>query len=381
MNKSILIALLLISAAALIPIAGARPATLPGGGNSNPPGGQCSSLPVGMQLNITYQAPWYCAINAQITSVWESDLPLAEIALLIAFSIASVIFAVGAGIKSDRIRNFGIGELYEATASAIIILIFLFVSAVAFGLVPSIVVGTINPYATSLGLINKTINSAEAIYTSLFSIYVTDAQYTSITITLLIGGAPLKSIASQILTSIPQLYSAPLSIFVLEPASAIGGLIIDGITALYAEYYLLIFFASVSIPAFLVPGTIFRAIFPTRAFGGMLIALAMGFFIVMPSLFAVAYYFTAPNLLSSMQLTASQLTRFGSGAGAETNGLTATSPLPTLLQNVNSEMSSFWLLILFYPSLIMAVTYAFVTQVATFIGGATYTGSRLRSFI
>jgi hypothetical protein len=351
-----------------------------GGGGAGTLSGPCANLPPSIQQNITSLAPWYCPINSEISSVWENDLPVAEIALLIAFSIASIIFAVGAGIKNDKIRNFGLGELYEATASAIIVLIFLFVSAVAFGLIPSFFVGSINPYATAFHLINQTINGAESIYTSLFNIYATDAFYTSVSITISSALPPLNTLNGY-LTPILQAAYAPITLLVMEPAYAIGGLLIDGIVALYAEYYLLIFFATVSIPAFLVPGVILRALFPTRAFGGMLIAMAMGFYIVMPALFAVAYYFTAPNLLSSMQTTATQLTRFGSGTGAETNGLTSSSPLPTLLQSVGSTLSSFWLLILFYPALIISVTYIFITQIANFIGGASYTGSRVRSFI
>ncbi len=353
---------------------------LGGGGNagSPPPGGPCSNLPSSIQQNIQTSAPWYCPIDAEIASIWDQDFPLAVIALLISFSIASVIFAVGAGMKYDRLRNFGIGELYEATASAIIVLIFLFVSAVAFGLIPSFFVGMINPYATSFHLINETIVGAESIYSSLFNIYAADALYTSFTVSIY---SSLYPAIGGIVPSLLQTFYAPITLFVMEPAIAIGGLLIDGIAALFAEYYLLIFFASVSIPAFLVPGVILRALFPTRAFGGMLIALAMGFFIVMPTLFAVSYYFTAPNLISSMQTISTQLTLFGSGTGAETNGLSSASPIPTLLSSVQSAMSSFWLLILFYPPLIIAVTYFFVMQVSDFIGGASYSAGRLRSFI
>ncbi len=379
-KKSAALILLILLMVAVPSAAYAGPINGGSAGSGSGPGGACSSLPIPVQqqVQIASLAPWYCPINNQIASIWKGDLPIAEIALLIAFSIASMIFAVGAGIKSDRIRNFGIGELYEATASAIIIILFLFVSAVMLGLIPSFVVGTINPYATALHLINNTVNTAESAYTSLFNIYITDAEYTSVfaTITLTLLNTP-----SLVISVNPDYYRLPILLFFMEPAVVVGDLLIDGITALLAEYYLLIFFATASIPVFLVPGVIFRALFPTRAFGGMLIAIALGFYLVAPTLFALVYYFTAPNLLSNMQITSAQLSRFGAGTGAETNGLTSTSPLPELLQNVNSEMSSFWLLILFYPALIIAVTYAFITQVSNFIGGAIYTGSRLRSFI
>ncbi|MGC8622587.1 MAG: hypothetical protein ACP5UC_01325 [Candidatus Micrarchaeia archaeon] len=340
--------------------------------------GPCSNLPSSIQENVQANAPWYCPIDAEIASVWQQYSPIAVIALLISFSIASIIFAVGAGMKYDRLRNFGIGELYEATASSIIVLIFLFISAVAFGIIPSFFVGAINPYATAFHLMNETIVGAESIYSSLFNIYATDAFYTSFTVS--IYSALYPALTGTVPTLLQSFY-APIMLFVMEPANAIGGLLIDGIAALFAQYYLLIFFASASIPAFLVPGVILRALFPTRAFGGMLIALAMGFYIVMPTLFAVVYYFTTPNLISSMQTISSQLTVLGSGTGAETNGLSSTSPIPLLISSVGSAMSSFWMLVLFYPPLIIAVTYFFVTQVSDFIGGASYSVGRLRSFI
>ena len=113
-------------------------------------------------------------------------------------------------------------------------------------------------------------------------------------------------------------------------------------------------------------------------------ALAIGFYLIMPTLFAVAYYFTAPGITQQLQVAADQATRFG--AVTDVDSLTTpTSPMIMQVQgmqeNVTSAISSFWLLILFYPLLIISMTYAFVTQIASFIGGVARSGAKLRGFI
>ena len=336
----------------------------------------CGPLPNSIVSQIENSAPWYCPINEQVYDTWSSETPIAFAAILIAFSIAAIIFMVGAGLRNDKIRNFGIGELYEAIASAIIVGLFLYVSAVAFGIIPSLFVGTINPYATAFHLILSTIQQAEGVFSSLYNVVIMDSFYASINVEIAfpIAGTPPISLLT-------LLYSLPLEALVIEPSMVLGTFIVEGITALYAEYYLLVFFSVASIPVFLVPGVIFRAIFPTRALGGMLIALAMGFYIIMPTMFAIAYYFTAPSILHTLSTASIQMNRFGQGSGAITNAITPDSPLVTQVGSVQSAMSSFWLLILFYPLLIIAVTYAFVTQIATFIGGASQMSGKMRTFI
>jgi hypothetical protein len=175
-------------------------------------------------------------------------------------------------------------------------------------------------------------------------------------------------------------YVVPLQVLVIDPLLTLGQQLSDGIAALWAEYYLLLFFSVASIPVFLVPGIILRAIFPTRALGGMLMALAIGFYLVMPTMFAVAFYFTAPGVAQTLQIAASQSSRFANGV--DVSSLSTTSPVVTQMQSTQSALSSFWLLIFFYPLFITATTYAFVTQVAQLIGGAaSSTGGKMRGLV
>ncbi len=335
----------------------------------------CGLLPPGLAKSISAYEPWYCPINEQIYMEWKPYLPLALLVVLLSFSVAAIIIMLGIASHSERIKNFGVGELYEATASAIIVGLFLYVSAVMFGVTPGLLVGSINPYATAFNLIGNTIGNAEGVITGLTSVYMHDAEYTSFQVTLQVEQASVS-----IVQTILNTYYAYLIVYFMDPALNLAGLLSDGVLALYGQYYLIVFFSVASIPVFLIPGVLFRAFFPTRAFGGMLIAVALGFYIVAPSMFAIAYYFTAPNLLHELAGVSAQITRFG-GTSSVQNSLSPTSPLTLAVSSAGSAMSSLWLLILFYPVLITSVTYAFIVQVANLIGGASRMGGRMRGFI
>ena len=334
---------------------------------------ECALLPPSLAQTISTYEPWYCPINQQIYSIWQPYIPIALLAVLLSFLISAGIIMAGIAAHSERIKNFGIGEAYEATASAIIVGLFLYVCAVMFGIGPGILVGSINPYATAFNLIGSTISNAEGVINALANVYMHDAEYISFQISTSVAGT---SLIQTILNS----YFAYIEVYFMDPALNIAGLLSDGIIALYGQYYLMVFFAIASIPVFLIPGVIFRAFFPTRAFGGMLIAIAIGFYLVAPSLFAIAYYFTAPNLLHSLAAISAQTTRFG-GSSSVHNSLSPTSPLVVQVQSAQNAMSSFWLLILFYPVFITTITYAFIVQIANLIGGASRLSGRMRGFI
>lgn len=343
----------------------------------NPPA--CALIPSDLSGQIEASAPWYCPINQQIYDSWINDLPIAGAALTLAFAIAALIYLIGVLIKSDKVRNFGVGELYEATASAIIVIIFLYVCAVVFGLVPSNVVGTINPYPVAFNLMLSTIYQAETVYNSIYQVFL----YTSLTYQVGIEvdlPNPLFQYIGQAASVGFKIWNVLADIFVLEPSRQLASFITDGILAIYAQYYLLEFFAVAAIPCFLVPGVIFRAILPTRSLGGILIALSIGFYLVMPSLFAVAYYLTAPSVLQQLSTSSQVLNRFG-GNGVSIGELSSGSPLVTQLTSIQSAITNFWLLMIFYPLLIIAVTYAFVVELARFLGQAPNMTGRLRTFV
>jgi len=109
-----------------------------------------------------------------------------------------------------------------------------------------------------------------------------------------------------------------------------------------------------------------------------MIAMAFGFFLVMPSLFAVAYYFTTPTVQRDMSSATLQVVSMNPDPQL---AISSTSPLAVQLQSVKTSLNGFWLMIFFYPALIIAITYAAIREIASFIGRAQSMGGRIRGFI
>jgi hypothetical protein len=342
----------------------------------------CGTISSAISSQITQNEPWYCAINQQIYSQWQGYLPIAVVVIFLSFGIAAVIFMIGVALNSNRIRNFGIGEFYEAIATAIIIVAFLYLCSVMFGVFPGIAVGNLNPFAVAFHYISTTINTAETMYSALFSTNLVLSYAVSSTVKLAFGGSLGKSSVLNFISFLPQLFvnvlTIPVTIYFIDPTIAIAGFLTDGIAALYAEYYILVFFATAAIPVFLIPGIFFRAIIPTRSLGGIMIAMAFGFFLVMPSLFAVAYYFTTPTVQRDMSSATLQVVSMNPDPQL---AISSTSPLAVQLQSVKTSLNGFWLMIFFYPALIIAITYAAIREIASFIGRAQSMGGRIRGFI
>ncbi|MGC8586925.1 MAG: hypothetical protein ACP5K9_01390, partial [Candidatus Micrarchaeia archaeon] len=306
-------------------------------------------------------APWYCSqINQAVYNAWHPWIPIATLAILVSFFIGVLIFMSGLILNSEKVRTYGIGEIYEALATAIIVIMFMLIAAVMMGLIPGFVVGPIDPYNTSLVYINNTISSAENLFTALFNTNMAASFYASF-------GIDISSVVYASL--ITGVFSQAILILYVLPAQAIGAVLVQGLLVLHIEFYLILFFMYASIPVFLIPGIIFRALLPTRALGGMLIAISIGFYLIMPLLFSIAYFFTNTTVLSSLNQETAAINAYGGGANSQANAVSPTSPLVETLGNIQSSMGAFWLSVLFYPALITAATYMAVITIAEFIGG------------
>ncbi len=346
----------------------------------------------------TYPAcPSSTQVQSNIDASWGPDFNIALIAVLISFLIATIIFMVGAAAKSDRIRNFGLGEIYEAITTAIIVGFFLFIAGLVINTVPSVLIGSTSslsttnslvlfqggkptaaltdPYVFAIGGICNTIGNLEYIFDqNMFDISVSAPWLLNVngcctgyaqlamaltvdyTIELPILGEFESYLQSFVAGSVAAIKLSDYVQYML-PIITLAPLITDLMAVLWSEYYLLVFFSFMS-PILVATGVVFRAFFPTRAFGGMLIAIGMGFYVVMPTLFAFVFSQCTPNTSGCIDL----------------NGL----PGP-LYTSVFAPMQPLWLFVLFYPVLVISVTYAFITQVANFIGASTQMGGRLRA--
>lgn len=322
--------------------------------------------------------PWYCSQISQATAnIWYQWAPIALITAMLALLLGVMIFIAGTSMRSEKLKNFGIGEMYEALATMLIAVAFLFLSAILFGIIPTFITGPINPYNTSLTYISNIISGTQYLVTSMYNVIMLDSYYSSIAINVQIGTAgAYEGTGSGLAQWFNAGTSAIFSLFII-PAQAVSGLLTDGLLALYAEFYFILFFMYTAIPVFLIPGIIMRAIFPLRSVGGLLIAVAIAFFLIMPILFSVAYTLTIPGAMQQLTMQSALISAEGAGSLSQTNAECISCPLVTTVQGVQNSMGGYFLSVLFYPALILALSYISMNIIAEFIGGATQTTKRM----
>ena len=294
--------------------------------------------------------------------------PILLLAILLNFLIAAMFFLVGSALKNERWRSMGMGELYEAIAGSIIIGLFLYIAWVILIVIPA----SLAPTATqgSLSPITFTLQSITSIETNLEKAF--NIAYSNYFYWMDIFLSKFEFSASSLSFSLSDsLITFPALFTTILPSYAIAQFLVDGMYILWAEYFLIEYATIAAIPAFIIPGIIFRAFFPTRAFGGMLIAVGIGFLIVMPTLFAFAF---------------SSVCAPSNGSPASLSSCNLGTPLPSQAQGLfnnalQSYMAPFWIVVLFFPALIIALTYAFITTTANFLGQSASMGGRIRGFI
>ena len=358
------VALIILSQIAYAKIA--PPTTIFGGsgpGNNVPQSvGYCPN-----QYSINAIAPWYCSqINQAAYKVFTDWEPILMLAVLFSFMVAAVIFVAGIVARNSKLRSYGIGEFYEAGASLIFVVFFMLLAALIFGIIPGLYIG-VDPYNTSLTYIYNTINATQSLLTALYNPAMLAYFYTSISITV-----RTLAIASKIL----QYLTIPLEILFIIPAIALSSLLVEGLLMLYIEFYLILFAMYASIPVFLIPGIFLRSIIPTRSVGGLLIGAAIGLYFILPTLFSIAFFFTFQGTMQAFIAATAKLNNIAQGSNAITNGAlpNGQNSIPQEIKTIQEMMGSFWISVIFYPALILALTYFSITTIADLLGGMRPSG-------
>ncbi len=335
--------------------------------------------------------------QAQVDGIWDTEMPVAFVAVSMAFIIALIIFMIGAAAKSDRLRNFGIGEIYEAMVSAMFVIAFAALAALILQTIPqsglNVVFGTpgptytgaqvTDPFVTATSGICTLVGNVETIYDQALNgnpgacngaciVFLPSSLVLPCLDTALNEGGYMNiqcfltytmsidfydEVKIQPFQLVGILYLTQLYQDYVVPEQVAGAVATDALYLLWAEYYLMQYFEILG-PIFITAGVIFRVVLPTRAFGGVLMAIGIGFFVIMPVILSIA--FTIPPVPVSTGIP----TIGGSQPG---------------VQNLSSELDALWITITVYPALAVALTYSFITQLATLIGASASMGGRLRA--
>lgn len=257
---------------------------------------------------------WYEIYDKQLQKIWEIYQPVAMIAVLLSFLVASLLYGFGIILNNERLRNYGMAEFLESAASLLMVILFLLALQILVnvfyfpvetesGITPEQKqVVKIGPFAyldAKLAHIqeiaNKTfIGLSSALYyltaISSFELSSPSGWETAGSSTLLKYGPPVISGAGALL----KIYQRILNTFITLFAE-LANFTLGGIKAISLQRALLKFFAVSALMVFLPMGVVLRIFPPTRGAGGVLIAIAFSFFFIFPFTYLIFYLPSGPN--------------------------------------------------------------------------------------
>ncbi|MGC9149717.1 MAG: hypothetical protein ACP5FX_01215 [Candidatus Micrarchaeia archaeon] len=340
---------------------------------------------------------WYLKqYDEEIKGIWKEYQPIALIAVLLSFTVASLLYSFGFILQNDRLKNYAMAEFLEAVASLLMVILFVvLLQILASTFFPVVTQGAtpeqkqiveIGPFAyldAKLNLIQQVSNKT---YTATINLlYILDfmSSVKISTPTLEKNSVPeLLFNANSILGKFGFIYTsrlAPIMNTFIAALTEIGEYIYSGLKALSFQRALLKFFAESSITVFLPLGVVLRIFPPTRGAGGMLIAMAFSFFFIFPFVYLVFYLPSGSNsfasiLLSNLQKINSKLDEINSdkilafikvsmNSGALAIFTTFVYSIKLILDLLSSS-TLLNLFISFYP------TYLFATSIIPVIAGA-----------
>ena len=313
--------------------------------------------------------PWYAAEYARVQEAWSVYGAIASIGVLVSFLIVAVAYMIAIGFDLPELKSWAKAEFYQALASAVLVGGFLSLTWIMLDEGMAKIIGqNIDPFKMAYSYFSNLTSQLTTLY---------DINYYIC--------APLEALASITVYSnvgaeLP-LFSYILKPLVIEPLHLANYYIVQFLVLIGMWRGVLQFFQTSAFATFLPLGVVLR-IFPiTRGAGGLLIAIAIGFFIVFPTMFAFITMMTEEENSLAEQL---QSDKKEPGIGlnlAEFNACdqdlesiskdVEEQTDPAVLAKINSYFSflpTIWMKILFYPIVVMAVTITFIKTLSPLLG-------------
>lgn len=303
-------------------------------------------------------------------------MPWMEIALLcafICFMANTLIYMLAFLTQSEELKHWVKGQYLDVTASAVLIILAVFLLTQAGAFFSGAVGDTTQVYCGgSLGSRNANqpfqimqcrlqtkIFEFEKLYDQIY-----DANY------------PVERLKSMMI----YLFGAPVWFGDMtyhqqvEGAHLVAYKITDILISLQAQYALTNYIANNMLSVFLPLGLLLRIPPPTRGLGGLLIAIAIGMYFVFPTIYVVidpAFTVLAPTLPPTTHQVGQCYQGF-KGAVTMVNDFTTfqREEVPPLnFTQIFDFVAKLSLELFFYPFVALAVTFVFIQNVAQILGG------------
>ena len=324
------------------------------------------------QESPTPRPQWFQAEVDAISATWAIWGPSALLAVTISFSVVALAYMIAIAFDMHSLRNWAKAEFYQSLASLILVLGLvsmtqLMMSEQLFG---TILGHGVNPFAISDAYLNDLQNALQYYYrTYYFCNFPVEALSTfSIYINAVGIDVPVAA------------FLRPLRV---EPAHIAGSYITQSLMLVSIWKGLLEFFKTSAFATFLPLGVFLRIFPPTRGAGGLLIAIAIGLFLVFPTMIAFLSLISQDESALANQVgiiedvcsgltfvDVSTLTCCNNDAEyAMRTAEDQSDPSITAgINSANSYLPGVLLKVLFYPIIVMAATITFIKVLAPLLG-------------
>jgi len=303
-----------------------------------------------------------------MSATWQAWLPVAALGVLVAFLLAALAYMVGYGFDMRELRMWAKSELLQALASAVLVGFLIVMSQIMLDEGMAVILGqSTNPFAIGHRYLNHMSDYLVDKYRWAYGLNWLPEMTSSFYLFSNTGGPERY----------PFLFLKPIF---SDPLHLAGHFIIQILMVIYFQQALLSFFQQKMFTVVLPLG-VFLRIFPiTRGAGGLLIAIAIGFFIVYPTMFAFVAKMTGENMAMSDVMNTGSASTVGvdftqfSACEQDFESMAEISEnmvSPAVISKVNQFHSFVPPIILksvFYPMIIFAVTISFIRIAAPLLG-------------
>jgi hypothetical protein len=287
-------------------------------------------------------------------------------AVLVSFSLATLAYMVSVIFELRGLRNWAKAEFYQALASAVIVSGLMLLTTLMFNVGVKAMIGTdINPFQRSMDYLDGVLKELSSLYTSTYDQNFLFELLPTFTFYINAAAFSIK----------PFFWLTPT---VITKNHLITQLITTVAITTSFQKALIFFFVNTGFAVFLPLGVILRAFPLTRGAGGLIIAIAIGFFIVYPVMFTYVSLMseakpTVEEITGSMTFGGLELGQFSAGAIDFENATEfANSALnPQVAQKVDFIFG--WLgpvaiKIFYYPVVVFMVTLTFIRTISPLLG-------------
>jgi len=380
---------------------------------------------------VSAQGPWYHEDLNTISKTWNTWYPAASIAVMVAFLVAAVAYMIGYGFNLRGLKTWAKAEFYQAIASALLVVGLVLLTFLMFeygfsAILPKTGTGPTDPYFVAYNYLVGAEKTASGDTRLMLGLYIADGRDAAgkviwkdapsaiwswkdapekikdlgdlVAYNEASAKAPtpiedllifryqsiyVANFALELISTFSSYQNSgvniPIGLFLkpllIEPMHMVAHMIMQVLLMTYMMTFLLQFFETTMFSVFLPLGLFLRIFPPTRSAGALLMAFAIGFYVVFPITFAFITILsddTSQEPFNPAQMGV-DLADFDACSDDFESilGETQQNTSPEVVAKINqfgSFLPALWIKVFFYPIVIFAVTLTFIKMLSPILG-------------